>query len=338
MIYLNEKEEIFKTHDRGNLPKNLLFDDKESIPSGTLANSMANTNPEFINIQHLNNIANQANLCKLYQDFVKSVYNDCLKDFYGKIQSGHYKINMQIPGQISNPEVFNNMNSIVNVMSNDIDTLKLKGLSTLQIMDIITKGYIPESLNEKECRAAINLILSNSKIMVNILTNCLRSNYKSLNLSLQEAEMIIDELNDDSATHEGMAKIKEIMENPKILKKFRLGSFNYDFRSIGGGCMFLSSTPNVQVSHKPSKKLNLIFRYDAVVMAHGGYEDITPDKNPDLPNMLAEIKKHADSILKFNSIVDPKNWKGDFEDLSKNINKLKCDNRSIKYLAKLIQD
>lgn len=268
--YLNEKETVMKTQNRdGKLPDNGMVDKKMAIPSGSTAQSIANTNPEYLEIDILKWIKAQNNVVGLYrkyfynkQSMIASDFRNDIGDKYPAITDNNGYI------QFKNPEDSANLNSIIRSIALDENILRSANYTDQQIMNIITNGYFPESLSEKECRAAIDLILQDSKMLVSILTQMIRTNYAVLNISIQKVNDTISLLNNDSTVHKGMSEIKNIFNNPDVLKKYKLGASNYDFRPLGGGCMFLSKAPSVRVSYKPSRKINFIFKYDAVVMTH----------------------------------------------------------------------
>lgn len=314
MIYkvYTEKEEIMKTHDRRDtnkhpdltpynptLPPNLY-----SIPSGSTMQSLANTDLEKINLQQLENIKHSKNICQLYQLLFDQIY---------RLDEAELT---RIANNLKNIEDLNSVNSIIQLIQADKILLQQRGLSDQEIARIIYNGYIPESLSEKECRAAINLIINNSKLLISQLTAMIKRNYTSLNLSISEAQLLIMNLNDDANTDIGFKKIKEIFEDPKVLNKFKLGN-NFDFRPIGGACMFLSKTPNIRISQKPSKKLNLIFKYDAIVAGHGMYEDVAADPLRNVNDAVKNATTNVEGLLnavKY-AVQDPNNIQKAFSNI-----------------------
>lgn len=240
--------------------------DKLSFPSGNAFESMARTNPEYFNNAKLKELKASKNLVDDFNQYFKSIIMGDVKKHKDKY------------GEFYIPLGSNDDSSEFNTAIHRVLLTQYNLLSNFVTQDVaikcVTEEFIPESLTEDGCRALINIRLQNSKILTDSLTKMLRHNYQALGISSAEARHLLFELTQDSTNSKAMEKIKELLKDPNKLQKFRMGENNYDFRSIGGACIFLSEDPSIQFSQHPSKRLADIFKYDAIVTAHGGYSPI----------------------------------------------------------------
>ena len=279
MIYnvYNEKQTIMKNHNRRILPKLDGSDETRiSSPSGDSFNSLGNTNPEAINMAKLQQLKQSKNIVKEFNDYFWNLRQGIVDAASAELSA---KKNATADDASNyNSQIVVSYERDLNILQKELDQNGNRMYSDEDIKKMLQAIYLPESLTAKGCRALINIRLNQSKILINTLTAAIKANYNAFNLSLQEANLLADELNDENTSHDAIKKIKGFLENPSTLKKFKMGDNNYDFRPIGGGCMFLSKTPNIKISQKPSKKLNLIFKYDAIVVGHGLKMDVSIDK------------------------------------------------------------
>lgn len=285
-----------KNHNRRNLPKLDGTDERHiSFPSGDSFNSLANTNPEAINIAKLQQLKKSKDIVKDFNDYFWNLRQDITNAAEAELSAKKNATADDVSNY--NSQIIQSYERDLNILQNELDSDGNRRYSDDDIKKMLQYTYLPESLTAKGCRALINLRLNQSKILINILTEMIKANYNVFNLSLQEANLLVDELNDENTSHEAMKKIKGFLENPSTLKKFKMGTNNYDFRPIGGACMFLSSTPNIKISQKPSKKLNLIFKYDAIVVGHGLKMDVSIDKKS-IKNFSKDSEEEIDKYLK----------------------------------------
>lgn len=263
--FKNIKASNIKDTLANNLNKHMSGGDQGlAFPSGNAFESMARTNPEYFNNAKLKELQASTNLVHDFNEYFKSIILGDIKKFNDKYGEFH------LPDDDDAGE-FNT--TIHRMIISQYRMLKMSGVSEDEVVKCITEQYIPESLTEKGCRALINIRINNSRLLTDSLTKMLRHNYQALGISLAEAKHLIFELNQDSINSKAIGKIKEMLKDPNKLKRFKMDEYNYDFRSIGGACIFLSQDPSIQFSQHPSKRLMDIFKYDAIVTAHGSYID-----------------------------------------------------------------
>lgn len=240
-------------------------DTKLSYPSENMFESLAKTNPELFDKEKIEALKNSKNILV---DFNKYYYD--LVNEYIKSGNEFIKKNDNLKTDKAKNSYLQKFNTSIDAMLNDIQWLKYNGFYTgAQITKMINEVWIPDSLTEEGCRKLIDIRIQNNKILTEALTEALKTNHKAFNISSAEALTLINKLNKNKTNASAIGKVKEMINNPKILKNFRLDKNNYDFRSIGGCCMFLSEDPSIQFSQHPSKNLMKIFQYDAIVVAHG---------------------------------------------------------------------
>lgn len=237
-----------------------------SFASGNVFESLAKTNPELFNTAKIKQLKASENLVKDFTDYLTWLYNnqaESINDFQNKHpgnQTTQDELNLCM-------ETFNVV--VVGGMAKDEQVLIDKGLSEDEIKKTLFSEYIPEGLDEEAIQKILDLRIKNNKILTDSLTKMIKMNYKIFELTEAEASSLIEELEDDETNNEGIAKIKEAFKNPKILDKFRIGKNNFDFRSIGGACVFLSDDDSIKFTQHPSKNLSRIFKYDAIIVGHG---------------------------------------------------------------------
>lgn len=237
-----------------------------ALASGNMFESLAKTNPELFNTAKLKQLKASENLAKDFKDYLDWLY-DIQKGSIEEFVKEH-------PNYDTDYNDSNLYNATFNtVMTKSIDTdetvLRSKGISEEDIKKAIYSEYIPEAADEEAIQKILSLRIKNNKILTDSLTKMIRMNYKIFELTEAEASSLIEDLEDDETNNEGIAKIKEAFKDPKILNKFRLGNNNFDFRSVGGACIFLSSDDSIKFTQHPAKNLDRIFKYDAIIVGHG---------------------------------------------------------------------
>lgn len=298
---ITEKEEIMHTQNRRMIPKGTYIpnsnnvingtrgDDQHSNPSGNLFDSIANSDPDMIERYKLKSLLNSKNIV---DDFNK-YFIDIISNYETKIED------WQKSSYIKEEDVYKFNTNLAIVYYTDLYNLtQVLGISEKNAKDLLTQINIPQSLTEEGCRQLIKTRLSRNRLLTDSLIRMIKSNYQTFNLSLKESEQLVKILDNDASNHIGMAKIKQFMQDPSILRKFKKGN-NYDFRSIGGACMFLSMNPSIQISQHPSKRLSLIFKYDAIVVGHGAGEDVSVNKAVDIHKDLdtSNLSKSLSNLI-----------------------------------------
>lgn len=274
MIVYREEVEKFRSVSRGKL-----YDRKEqandpsrgvalSFASGNTFESLAKTNPEEFNNKVLKAMKDSENLVEAFNIYYQSIYNS----IYNKGEEWMEKFKPFTKGSEMNNAYMFNVASF-SAVNSDAITLAQYFDNPADATKAVTQMYLPESLTEEGCKKLIDTRLKNNKLLTDSLVKMLKTNYMALNITSAEAASLIEDLQDDEKNGQAIGKIKEFLLDPKKLVKFKMGKSNYDFRSIGGGCMFLSNDPSIQFSQHPSKNLSLIFKYDAIVIGHGDYNE-----------------------------------------------------------------
>ena len=263
MIYsLNEKVE---THARLDVHKSICIDDEDfvSFVSGNAFESLATTNPEYFNEAALKAIRDGDNIVEEFNKYLAAIISGEMEKV--KVMSD---VDRDNDTSLAAMNIF-----IINVLMADFRLLK-EEIGEEEAKRAIIDMYIPQSLTEEGCKRLINIRLSNSRFLADCITKMLKYNYFELGISAAEAKKLTDMIEDDALSYKGYAKIKEIMNNPKVLERYRMkgNRNNYDFRSIGGACVFLSADSSIQNAEIPAKHLLRIFKYDAIVVAHGGHD------------------------------------------------------------------
>lgn len=262
MIYsLHEKVD---THKLLDVHKSIAIEDADfiSFVSGNAFESLARTNPEYFDQSKLKAIRDGENIVEEFNNYFMAI-----------LEGNMEKVKAMTPEErdsytsLSMNNVF-----IVNVMMNDYNLLK-EEIGEVEAKRAVAEMYIPQSLSEEGCKRLINIRINNNKFLTECMVRMIKYNYLSLGISAAEAGKLIDTLKDDATSWKGYETIKKLMENPSFLNKYRLGKNNYDFRPLGGACIFLSADPTVQNAELPTKHLYKMYKYDAVVVAHGGYRN-----------------------------------------------------------------
>lgn len=261
MIYkvLNEK---VKTHTLIDVHKSIVMDDTDyiSFASGNAFESLARTYPELFNDEKLRSIRDGENIVEEFNKYFMDIISGEIDRFsaYG-------------PDVTQNMSGLSKMNIfLINVLNADYNALK-EEIGEKEARLAITEMYIPESLSEEGCKRLINIRLNNSKFLSECITTMIKYNYLELGISSAEANELINAMKDTELAPDAYKKIKAILSDPKVIDKYRINGTSYDFRSIGGACIFLSADPSVQNAEVPTKHLFKMFKYDAIVVAHGGY-------------------------------------------------------------------
>lgn len=265
-----ESNRVYIRRGSKDLRDGLNRDDRDksaAYASGNMFESLAKTNPELFDKTKLEALQHSEDLVKDFNEYMASVYGNDIERFGKFVRS--------IEHEYDNDKIRNQFQMKFNISLHGAlyerykDLIEKHNMSEDDAARIVTQEFFPESLSEQAIRDCLNTRIANNRCLTDSLTTMLKQNYAMLNLSKAEAKALMDDLADNSKNHEAIAKIRDFLRDPKLLQKFKLGEHNYDFRSIGGGVLFLSKNDDIQFCEHPSKNLNLIFKYDAIVNAHG---------------------------------------------------------------------
>lgn len=281
---IHERVKYFKTISSFHLQ------DKNSFVSGNIFESLANTNPELFDMYKLKQIQYSKNLVKDFNAYFNAILKKDVARFDDYIDAlEQLKKNGEMPEE-SDDYILNNFN--ISYYAHLIQDLKLlsEELGPDIANKIITKNYFPESMSKRGIESLIRVRIANYQILVNGLTEMLKSNYDLLDIETAEAKAMLDKLNDDKHSHEAIGDIRAKLKDPKIVRKFKVGN-NYDFRPIGGAYVVMGQNIDME-GGAPDKYLHQIFKYDCIVIAHGSFWP-----NERINSMLAAIFIRGDYIV-----------------------------------------
>ena len=253
---------------------NTYFGYQYSYYGGNMFESLASTNPELFNIRKLRQINESRNIVRDFNDY----FYDMLSKDISRLNAHYAKYEEGDPDEYRYfTQDFNQ--SIYTCILNDIKAMEDEGISQEAIISIITRQYLPDSLSEEGIKRLIRIRILNNKILIGALLKMLEDNYTMLNISTVESEQLAKGLKSKNSEL-SIAKIRDMLNDPEVIKRFKVGN-NYDFRPIGGACMFMAHDIDIE-GGQPSKYLSYIFKYDAIVISHG-----SESKNERLTNPLS---------------------------------------------------
>ena len=262
--------------------------------------SIATTHPEKIDNIKLQAIAASEDIVKSFNDFFDGLYDEMLK-IYDKAHEQYGDLNWKKAQQ--------NFNWIVECMNRSVKGLmKAEGISENEAYKIVKSDFMPESLTEAGCRELINIRITKSRAYTMHLRNMIQNNWQMLNLTEAEAKTLIEKLDsgDANLSNEAKAFIKDIMSKRKTLRQFRVKDGVYDFRSVGGGCVFNTAgeegSGDIYFQGKPQKRLPDIFEYDAIVTSHGGVN--RNDNRDDYERAVLNILNNVENVISKESKQD----------------------------------
>lgn len=247
--YFNEKVNYFKSMNHIDSDKHSSY--KVSYASGNAFESLAQSNPEYIDMQMLENLKNSKNLIEDFRNFFCDPSNGSIDYSFNK---RGYNVSIY-------DAFFYELNKLVDY----------EGLDYSYAMDLIFSNYIPDSMSEKGIQKLIDLRIKKNNMFISSLQSMLEHNYDELNLSIKKAKLLENQLSDNLSRPDAIIKIKDIIRNQKILERFRVKDNCYDFSSIGGGLFITAENVKEAKSHDISKYLTKIFEYDAIIIAHGDH-------------------------------------------------------------------
>lgn len=278
LLAINEEVKSFRTVDKSKI--NSKADAASDITgssarqlsfsSGNLFESLARTNPELFDTAKLKQLEFSDDLVRAFNEYFETITNKVDADYTDLVSKKGAEWLSTEEGISQYYQQFNG--AYVGGFQRDWAKLIQEGMSQEDARKAVMESFCPESMSESGCRQLIKTRIQNNRILTDTLTKMLKMNYTALNISEAEATQLIEGLQSDETNAETIGKIKEFLKDPDKLSKFKSGN-NYDFRSIGGGVVFLSNDASIQFSQHPSKRLADIFKYDAIVVGHGAYND-----------------------------------------------------------------
>lgn len=341
MIIFHEEVERVKTQNRRNIKyldpniaKNKDLTDpavnakQMSYGRNNAFESLAGSNPEEFDKEKLKAIKNSKNIVAEFDEYFNIVLGS-QGDKLAKFFNNGFELNKYY-------ELFN-ISVLKSLMTDFQNLVENFDLSAEDAAKAVYRDFVPEALSEAGVRKLIDIRLKNNQLLTDALIKMIKHNYKVFNLTETEAVSLIDDLNNDATNHEAIGKIKEFMQDPAKLNKFKMGKNNYDFRSIGGGCMFLSDTDNIKFSSHPSKNLDRIFKYDAIIIGHGSEDkDSSVHRAKDIADKNFVKKSLQNSLYSLSAIT--KTQQSAIDNGYFNNNDAKLVNESTEALRRFIKE
>ena len=217
----------------------------DSFGSGNAFESLLQTNPEEFNTKYLESLKKSKNIV---EDF----------SFFFDVTRNIVDLNSNHSNDFSDR---NMVTSRYGAFNTDISVLKKLGYSDTDIVHMVNEKYLPQSLTEEGCRSLINIAILQNKQLYSHILNAIKSNN---GLFMYTEAMISSNPNADASD-----AIKAFKQDLKgNISKYKR-DFGFDFREIGGCCVFTSSDTELEDDMPPTKFLSNIFKYDAIVLSHG---------------------------------------------------------------------
>lgn len=273
---------------------------KRSYASDNPFESLALTNPEMFNTAKLQALEKSKNIVRDFDTYFGAILeadNDRFRNFAK--DKGEKWTDKDIDGY---QKLFNV--SIHSTMYSDFEALKqATGLSDRLINRMIYKAYIPDSLSEEGCKKLVDIRIKQSQLLVDSLYSMLEMNYIMLSIDAGQARDLSKKLEDPNTSNQAIADIKTILSSPKTLERFKTGLNNYDFRPIGGACVFIATGIDLS-SANPIKYIPNLFKYDAIVFGHGEYNKNERPYTPlsiwvkSVRSVLKKIHMYCDGLLR----------------------------------------
>lgn len=297
----NEKVSYFKT-------VSTFTSGVDSYVSGNMFESLATTNPEAFNDAKLEAILNSKNLVNDFHEYFASIINKDMNRYLAFIKEYAEKTDDEFLN------VFYKDYNVTHygIIQRDLEYLR-KVVPDDQIMLVLFNTYIPDALSEEGIKKLIRIRLANNQILINALMRMMEANYDAFNISICEAQDLMNTLKDKDHQTEAIANIRDMFKNPKVLENFKDDRGNYDFRPIGGAYLVIRDKLELQGA-APAKYLQNLFKYDCIVYSHGNvFEDersgpiaASLTSKHTIISQLAFIMDKMRNDKEFNSIVDKK--------------------------------
>lgn len=276
--------------------------DMYDIPSGDIFTSIGRTHPEMIDMAKVEALAVSKNIVKDFNCFFDGLFKEMV-DYNEKVSEKYFDVDWF--------KAQKDINVLVYTLDKEIHKLMdSEGISYDQALQFIKKEFLPGSLTKAGCKELIRIRMLESKIYNQHLKKMLETNYKILSLTEAEAKSLSKQLDKSSPEQRNaQAFIKSVLNKRSTLNQYRIKNLVYDFRPAGGGVLFLSSnSEDIRFTDNPAKMLSLLFKYDAVVSAHGNsnYGKSGNDVIKTIKNLIRSLKgKYA-----YYNKLDTGSWKG----------------------------
>ena len=275
--------------------------DQISLASGDIFTSIGRTHPEKIDMARVQAISVSKDIVKEFNKFFDGVFKEMVS--HNNSQGEKYFNVDWVKAQ-------KDINVLVYTLDLEIQKLmKSEGISYDEALQFIKKDFLPGSLTEEGCKEMLRIRMTESKIYNTYLKKMLKVNYKSLSLTEAEAKALSNELSKDNTPEQRNAQafIKEILSKKRNIKNFKVKNSIYDFRTCGGGVLFLSNdNEDIRFTDNPAKMLTLLFKYDAVVSAHGNSNMEKSGNN--IRSSIKSLISHLKSNYRYYSKLSVEGW------------------------------
>lgn len=273
---------------------------KRSYASDNPFESLALTNPELFSEAKLQALEKSQNLVKDFDSFFGELL-DADNARFREFAKGKGK--EWTEEELDDYQDKFNVSIHTSMYSDFMGLKQATGLSDGLINRMIFKAYIPDALSEEGCKKLIDIRMKQSQLLIDSLYAMLEMNYIMLSIDAGQARDLKKKLNNPNQSDKAIGQIKGILSDPKTLEKFRMGLSNYDFRPIGGACVFIATGLDL-ASANPVKYIPNLFRYDAIVFGHGEYNKSERPYTPlaiwvrSVKDVLKKIHAFCDGIIK----------------------------------------
>lgn len=316
-----DRKEINKTISKNNRYRTRGVSRYHSITSGNAFESLAVSNPELFNTAKLLSLQTSENVVESFNAYLNNAIEAASNQAESIMQKARKQAEIDGDGSFFTApraiiEAQSELNVLLKSINQDMKDLKsVEGITDAECNRLISNAYVPGSLTEQGCRKLIDIRIKNNRALTLSLKNMLQLNYSAIGLTEDEAKTLLKDLENNETNAEAIGKLRNILKDPSILKNFRFKDNSYNFTSIGGGYLFLSDDEDVQFADHPSKQLENIFKYDAIVTAHGGYNGKSNNRIENLKNR----NKAYNDLRKVNIPLFLKAYKDDTDPNSGNL-------------------
>ena len=242
------------------------------------------------------------------KDIVKAYHEACDLQF-NKAKSilDDYKVKLQkgevIPGTpYSNQgEEVGNLVRLIGSMEGTMEELKDEyELSDSDCKRAILENAFCMSDDPNQIKAIINARIQYNNTIIAILKKMIQENYVTLGYTDYMAKMYINMLDSNDQAERQLA-ISNIKNDIAVFneEKYHKNDY-YDFRPIGGGCIFYTDEDLdvIEDDTKAKRLLQYAFQYDAIVVGHGGNSPTSKEGMDKLMKAAEELEDNVDSANK----------------------------------------
>lgn len=199
-------------------------------------------------------------------------------------------ININNINKDNKKQLNSNTTGIDNIIKATYDTLIDMGIDKSRIKRYIVDTFYEVSDDPKVIKKLLQLRINYNNKIISLLQKMLRLNYKVLGISQEEANHYINNLNDKDSkvSNLNIKKVKQLVfkNRHKFVFKDKI-----DLRPLGFGvCFHTSRYTGLEDFTTLERMLQLIMRYDVIIMGHGSNVDAnTVDK-------ISNIEQDRDRI------------------------------------------